>query len=89
MSPYRNALPQLDGGLFATDGGLETTLIYHDGLDLPCFAAFMLMRDERGVATLRRYFERYMKVADTYGARHGPRKPDVAREQRLGFAPRL
>jgi hypothetical protein len=25
MSKYRNALPQLDGGLFATDGGIETT----------------------------------------------------------------
>jgi len=66
MSLYRTALPQLEGGLFATDGGLETTLIYHDGLDLPCFAAFTLMRDEDGVAVLRRYFERYLTIAGTY-----------------------
>ena len=30
---YRNHLPQLDGGLFLTDGGIETTLIFHEGLD--------------------------------------------------------
>ncbi len=66
MSKYRNALPQLESGLFATDGGLETTLIYHEGFDLPCFAAFMLIRDDHVVAALRRYFERYMKIADAY-----------------------
>jgi homocysteine S-methyltransferase len=32
---YRDHLPQLDGGLFLTDGGIETTLIFHRGLDLP------------------------------------------------------
>jgi homocysteine S-methyltransferase len=63
---YRNALPQLDGGLFVTDGGIETTLIYHEGLDLPCFAAFMLMGNEQGVAVLRRYFERYITIAERY-----------------------
>ena len=31
---YRNALPQLDGALFVTDGGIETTLIFHEGLEL-------------------------------------------------------
>ena len=31
----RRRLPQLDGGLFLTDGGIETTLIFHRGLDLP------------------------------------------------------
>jgi methionine synthase I (cobalamin-dependent) len=40
MSKYRSCLPQLSGGLFLTDGGIETTLIFHDGLDLPHFAAF-------------------------------------------------
>ena len=40
---YRERLPQLDGGLFLTDGGLETTLVFHEGWDLPCFAAFVLL----------------------------------------------
>ena len=57
MSQYRTHLPQLDGGLFLTDGGLETTLIFHDGLELPYFAAFHLLEDERRRGALRRYFE--------------------------------
>jgi homocysteine S-methyltransferase len=43
MSKYRNALPQLRDAPFITDGGLETTLIYHDGVDLPDFAALVLL----------------------------------------------
>src|SRR4051794_14982392 len=35
MSQYRRSLPQLADRNFITDGGLETTLIYHDGIDLP------------------------------------------------------
>ena len=45
---YRERLPQLDGGVFLTDGGIETTLIFHRGLDLPEFAAFHLLQDEAG-----------------------------------------
>ena len=45
---HRNSLPQLDGGLFLTDGGIETTLIFHEGLDLPLFAAFDLLKDDEG-----------------------------------------
>ncbi|MGE0371131.1 MAG: homocysteine S-methyltransferase family protein [Gammaproteobacteria bacterium] len=67
MSKYRHRLPQLDGRLFLTDGGLETTLIYHDGIDLPAFAAFDLLKDEDGTETLRRYFARYVDVARARG----------------------
>ena len=35
MSAYRKQLPQLGDRLFMTDGGLETTFIFHDGVDLP------------------------------------------------------
>lgn len=63
MSKYRNRLPQLGGKLFLTDGGLETTLIYHDGVDLPAFAAFDLLKDEAGTAVLRRYFRTYADIA--------------------------
>ena len=34
MTQYRHALPQLGNTIFATDGGLETTLIYHHGIAL-------------------------------------------------------
>ena len=68
MSRYRRHLPQLDGSLYLTDGGLETTLIFHEGMDLPCFAAFDLLRDEAGTETLRRYYARYVEIALEHGA---------------------
>ena len=46
MTRYRDGLPQGDGGLFITDGGIETTLIFHDGFDLPDFAAFDLLQSD-------------------------------------------
>ena len=64
---HRDHLPQLDGGLFLTDGGIETTLIFHEGLDLPLFAAFDLLKDDAGTATLRRYFEPYLALAAERG----------------------
>jgi len=42
------ALPQLAGGLFLSDGGLETTLVFLDKIELPHFAAFVLLEDELG-----------------------------------------
>lgn len=63
MTKYRNALPQLAGGLFLTEGGMETTLIFHEGLDLPCFAAFDLMKDEAGRTVVRDYYRRYAAMA--------------------------
>ena len=44
MSKYRKSLPQLGSQLFLTDGGLETTLIFHNGMELPHFASFDLLR---------------------------------------------
>jgi homocysteine S-methyltransferase len=67
MSEYRSHLPQLEDRLFLTDGGLETTLVFHDGLDLPCFAAFDLLKEQTGVDILRRYYDRYVAIAHTHG----------------------
>jgi len=60
---YRNNLPQLNGQKLLTDGGLETTLIFHDGIDLPYFAAFDLLRTLEGRRTLKAYYCRYAQVA--------------------------
>src|SRR5262245_58129542 len=68
MARYRSALPQLDGRLFVADGGIETTLIFHDGLELPDFAAFHLLRTSAGEAALRRYFATYAAIAERFGA---------------------
>jgi homocysteine S-methyltransferase len=63
MSKYRNRLPQLKDSLFLTDGGLETTLIFHDGIALPYFAAFDLLKDAAGTEVLEGYFARYADMA--------------------------
>lgn len=66
MGKYRGNLPQLTGDLFLTDGGIETTLIFHEGFDLPEFAAFDILKTEKGRAALRNYFTSYTKVAKKY-----------------------
>ena len=45
MAKYRDALPQLNGGWFLTEGGIETTLVFDKGFDLPEFASFPLSGD--------------------------------------------
>lgn len=67
MQTVRKTLPQLGGQLFVSDGGIETTLIFDYGLDLPYFAAFPLLRTEEGREHLRRYYRSHAAVA----ARHG------------------
>jgi S-methylmethionine-dependent homocysteine/selenocysteine methylase len=66
---FRRELPQLAGDrLFVTDGGIETVLIFHRGLELPEFAAFDLLKDEAGTAALRDYYEPYLAIAREAGA---------------------
>jgi S-methylmethionine-dependent homocysteine/selenocysteine methylase len=67
QSLYREALPQLDGGFFLTDGGIETSLIFNDGLELPHFAAFDLLKRPGGEAALREYFRAYARIAARFG----------------------
>jgi S-methylmethionine-dependent homocysteine/selenocysteine methylase len=68
MTDLRRQLPHLSDAYFVTDGGIETTMIFHEGLDLPDFAAFVLLRTEEGREALRRYFRTYAALAATYGA---------------------
>ncbi len=67
MAKYRDSLPQLNGGIFLTDGGIETTLIFHDGLELPYFAAFDLLKHQSGQAALRRYYSSHACIARDKG----------------------
>jgi len=61
-------LPHQSETPFITDGGLETTLVFHEKLDLPCFAAFTLMETEDGRETLRRYFHDYAQLSRNHEA---------------------
>jgi len=63
---YRSRLPQLGTNLFITDAGLETTLIFEEKIDLPCFASFTLLATSEGRETLRRYFHTYARMAREY-----------------------
>ena len=67
MAQYRSALPQLGGDLFLTDGGIETTLIFQDGLELPDFAAYALLSRPDGEAALQKYFRAYAGIARRFG----------------------
>jgi homocysteine S-methyltransferase len=63
MAQYREALPQLGDDVWLSDGGIETTLIFHEGLELPDFAAFHLLKTPAGEAALRAYFRTYADLA--------------------------
>jgi homocysteine S-methyltransferase len=49
--------------LFIGDGGLETTMIFREGFELPEFAAFTLLGEPGGREALRRYYAGYLKIA--------------------------
>ena len=63
MSKYRRRLPQLSGRPFLTDGGLETTFIFHNGIELPYFASLDLLKSASGTKAIREYYERYIAIA--------------------------
>jgi len=61
-------LPQLHGRSMVTDGGMETDLIFHHGVDLPHFAAFPLLESARGQELLADYYHGYAAIARRAGA---------------------
>jgi homocysteine S-methyltransferase len=56
-------LPQLTADRFIADGGLETSIIFQQDVDLPDFAAYVLLDTEHGRESLRRYYEPYLDLA--------------------------
>jgi S-methylmethionine-dependent homocysteine/selenocysteine methylase len=74
-----------------TDGGLETDLIYHHEVDLPHFAAFPLIDDERGRELLLAYYRAYVDVARRAGIAVQLETPTWRASadwgERLGYSP--
>ena len=68
MTTYRQELPQLGQDMFLTDGGIETTLIFHDGFDLPYFASFVLLESDEGLGALHNYYCSYLDIAGNAGS---------------------
>jgi homocysteine S-methyltransferase len=46
-----------------TDAGMETVLLFEEGIDLPHFAAFPLVDTPDGQAALRRYYRPFLELA--------------------------
>jgi S-methylmethionine-dependent homocysteine/selenocysteine methylase len=91
MQSQHTQLPHQSPVPFLTDGGLETTLIFHERLDLPCFAAFPLLKNAAGREILRQYYRNYAQLAGRFGVglvleSTGWRgNPDWA--EKLGYSP--
>jgi len=60
-------LPNAGELIYLTDSGLETTLIFHEGWDLPYFAAFDLLKTEKGRDALQAYYMRHGEIAIDQG----------------------
>lgn len=56
-------VPRLGGTPFLTDAGLETCMVFKNGLDLPGFAAFVLLDDPRGRHCLSDYYHGFLQLA--------------------------
>ncbi|EHL98162.1 homocysteine S-methyltransferase [Acetobacteraceae bacterium AT-5844] len=63
MRPDTTPLPAQTEAVFLTDGGLETSLIFEQGIELPQFAAFPLLASPEGRESLRTYFEPFLALA--------------------------
>lgn len=68
MVLYRHNLPQLGRQRMVCDGGMETTLIYQEGVDLPEFAAFTLLQSAQGIDILKRYYDRFAHIAKQHNS---------------------
>jgi homocysteine S-methyltransferase len=53
--------------MYIGDGGLETTMIFIEGFDLPEFAAFPLLAEPAGRDALRRYYDGFLDIARRHG----------------------
>ncbi len=62
-----NDLFPADGEILMADGGLETTLVFDQQVDLPDFAAFPLLAIDSGRALLRSYYRPYIEAARRHG----------------------
>lgn len=49
--------------IYLTDGGMETSLIFQEGFDLPYFAAFDLLKHRQGREAIKKYYEKYAALA--------------------------
>ena len=66
MTLTKRSSPVFNQGIYLSDGGLETTLIFHKGIALNYFAAFELLRHDEGKKALAEYYKPYLALAEKY-----------------------
>jgi homocysteine S-methyltransferase len=59
-------LPSFEDKLFLSDGGVETCMVFHEGIPLPDFASFLLLETGRGSEAAKRYFQSFFDLAREY-----------------------
>lgn len=92
MLDQATGLPQCAGGLFLMDSGMETTLIFREGVSLRDFAAFELMATPAGRDRLAAYYRRHADIAARRGIGFIFETPTWRASRdwalRLGYTPR-
>lgn len=63
----RSGRPAEGTGVCITDGGVETDLMFRRGVDVPHFAAFVLLDTAEGRSALRDYYTGYVSIAVASG----------------------
>lgn len=67
MARYRNQLPQMAGDLFLVYAGMETDLLFNQGIDLPGFASYPLLETESGQQILSQYLAQSIDLGHANG----------------------
>lgn len=62
-SKSRHLLTDIGDRVFLTDGGMETVMVFHEGIDLPQFASFTLLDSDEGRAALTKYYTAFLDEA--------------------------
>lgn len=67
MHRDQDTLLDLFSSRVLTDGGMETSLVFHHGLDLPEFAAFAVLGHEDGRRAMRAWYDEHLDLASRHG----------------------
>ena len=87
MPKYRNGLPQLSGDIFLTDAGVETDLIFNDGIEIGEFATHTLLPISDGAHRLEPLLRRFSKTGKRDGDGIHPRQRYLESTCALGQFP--
>lgn len=62
-SKSQSLLREIGDQVLLTDGGLETVMVFLEGMDLPQFASFSLLDSDEGRAALTKYYTAFLDEA--------------------------